>query len=285
VLYLRGQFDSVEAIIRTAMRGSNPSLASQAKNALQDLVAMRGRFRESDSLMVEIAEQRAARGEPATRVGLLITRGLTDAFFREKSARALAVLDSASQAALAASNVDQLFEVGSSYAIANAPDRARSTLKQVDALVRDSVTRRRTQSRRTVLEADVAMTEGRAADAVALYRRSEVAGDGLPAGCTFCAPAFIGMAYDRANMADSAIVYLERYLATPSPGRFQLDRWLRAPAHKRLGELYEAKGDNAKAVSHYTAFVRLWERADPDMQPKVAEVRARMERLLKTLPR
>ncbi|MFL5617531.1 MAG: hypothetical protein ACJ79A_03950, partial [Gemmatimonadaceae bacterium] len=86
-------------------------------------------------------------------------------------------------------------------------------------------------------------------------------------------------------MADSAIANLERYISVPSPGRASLDRWLLAPAHKRLGELYEAKGDNARAVSHYTAFVRLWEHADPDMQPKVAEVRARMERLLKTLPR
>ena len=33
------------------------------------------------------------------------------------------------------------------------------------------------------------------------------------------------------------------------------------------------------------ASLRRYERADPDLQPKVAEVRARMERLLKTLPR
>ena len=74
-------------------------------------------------------------------------------------------------------------------------------------------------------------------------------------------------------------------MAIVSPGRMSLDRWLLAPTFKRLGELYEAKGDNARAVSHYSAFVRLWEHADPDMQPKVAEVRARLERLSKTLPR
>ena len=129
------------------------------------------------------------------------------------------------------------------------------------------------------------MAEGRADAAVAAYRRAETAGDGLPEGCVFCAPAFIGVAYDRANMADSAIAYLERFITVPSPGRIGLDRWLLAPTHKRLGELYEAKGDNARAVTHYTEFVRLWEHADPDMQPKVAEVRARLERLLKTLPR
>jgi hypothetical protein len=140
-------------------------------------------------------------------------------------------------------------------------------------------------SRRADLDGDIAMAEGRTPAAVAAYHRAELGGDGLPAGCTFCAPAFLGIAYDRGNMADSAIANLERYLSTPSPGRVSLDRWLMAPAHKRLGELYEARGDNARAVSHYTAFVNLWQRADPDMQPRVAEVRARMERLLRTLPR
>ena len=63
------------------------------------------------------------------------------------------------------------------------------------------------------------------------------------------------------------------------------DAWMLGPAHKRLGELYEARGDNARAVSHYTAFVNLWKRADPDLQPRVAEVRTRLERLRRALPR
>ena len=55
--------------------------------------------------------------------------------------------------------------------------------------------------------------------------------------------------------------------------------------HKRLGELYEARNDNARAVAHYTTFVNLWQRADPDLQAKVAEVRARRDRLQRTLAR
>ncbi|MGH7620456.1 MAG: hypothetical protein ACREPM_24830, partial [Gemmatimonadaceae bacterium] len=52
-----------------------------------------------------------------------------------------------------------------------------------------------------------------------------------------------------------------------------------AGAHRRLGELYEAKGDTARAESHYTSFIDLWKTADPELQPKVAEVRKRLAAL------
>lgn len=98
-------------------------------------------------------------------------------------------------------------------------------------------------------------------------------------------PALLGRAYDQANVADSTIANLERYLTIPSPGRVEVDAWMLGPAHKRLGELYEARNDNTRAVSHYTAFVNLWKRADPDLQGKVAEVRTRLDRLQRTLSR
>ena len=284
LLYLRGQFDSLETMTRATMRSPNPSLATGATNFLKDLVAVRGRFREADSLAAELAS-RDPRGERSMERA--INQAMTDGWFRGKTPQALARLDSVARAnpPSASTGPERYFQLASMFAILGDADRARAAGKQAEALVTDSVTRRNTQSDRAGLEGDIAMAEGRATAAAAAYRRADVGGDGLPEGCTFCVPAFIGLAYDRANMPDSAIVYLERYLNTPSPYRASLDRWLRAPAHKRLGELYEARGDNAKAVSHFTAFVRLWERADPDMQPRVAEVRARMERLLRTLPR
>jgi hypothetical protein len=51
-----------------------------------------------------------------------------------------------------------------------------------------------------------------------------------------------------------------------------------AGIHKRLGELYESR-DPKKAAAHYSAFVALWKDADPELQPKVAEVRRRLDRL------
>ena len=282
VLYLRAEYDSAEKIARSSLRTQNRPLAAAAANYLKELVAVRGRFRESDSIAAELAARDSSRS-----IDRAIDQAMTEGWFRGNTARAFARLDSLVRANPPgpASTPQRYYQLATTFAVLGSAERARAMGRQAEALVRDSVTRRRMHSNRANLEGDVAMAEGRAADAAAAYRRADSGGDGLPLGCTFCTPAFAGLAYDRANLADSAIANLERYLDTPSPGRTGLDRWLMAPAHKRLGELYEAKGDNAKAVSHYTAFVRLWERADPEMQPRVAEVRARMQRLLKTLPR
>jgi hypothetical protein len=52
-----------------------------------------------------------------------------------------------------------------------------------------------------------------------------------------------------------------------------------AGAHKRVGELYEAKGNRQKAAAHYLAFVGLWKNADPELQPAVTAVKQRLAHL------
>ena len=73
----------------------------------------------------------------------------------------------------------------------------------------------------------------------------------------------------------------EKYLSTPFWSRYTaaVDPQALAAVSKRLGELYEAKGDRQNALSHYLKFVDLWKDADPELQPKVTEVRARIARL------
>jgi hypothetical protein len=58
-----------------------------------------------------------------------------------------------------------------------------------------------------------------------------------------------------------------------------LDQDFRAGILQRLGEMYEAKGDFDKTLTHYQAFVELWKDADPELQPRVRDVRGRIERL------
>jgi hypothetical protein len=43
--------------------------------------------------------------------------------------------------------------------------------------------------------------------------------------------------------------------------------------------LYEAKADTTKALERYERFAVLWKDADPELQPRVAEVRQRIARL------
>ncbi len=86
--------------------------------------------------------------------------------------------------------------------------------------------------------------------------------------------------YDRMNLPDSALVTLQQAVDVPIvDGRtFQEPRTL-APTYKRLGELYEGKGDRKKAADYYGRFVELWKDADPELQPSVREVRGRLAHL------
>lgn len=48
---------------------------------------------------------------------------------------------------------------------------------------------------------------------------------------------------------------------------------------ERLAELYEAKGNTARAIDAYARFAELWKNAEAELQPRVAEVRRRIDRL------
>jgi DNA-binding SARP family transcriptional activator len=51
-------------------------------------------------------------------------------------------------------------------------------------------------------------------------------------------------------------------------------------ALRRLGELYEQRGERQKAIDYYNEFAELWEDADAELQPLVDDVRQRIARLI-----
>ena len=177
-----------------------------------------------------------------------------------------------------------MLDVATNYAFAGAPEKARTFLAQFDAAASDSVDRQSWRGQRPYTEATILLAERRNDDAIRAFRKMDTDADGLPHWCTFCLPLSLSRAYDQANQADSTIANLERYLRVTSDTRINADTWMLAPAHKRLGELYEAKGDAKRSAEHYAAFVELWKRADPDLQPKVAEARTRLELVRRSLP-
>ena len=131
---------------------------------------------------------------------------------------------------------------------------------------------------------EIALADGRTDEAIAAFRRSSRSDSGV------VEPAWSGRTelrlarvYDKAGQADSALRHFERLTApemavgltfAPSPAL--------ALAPRRLGELYEAKGDFANAIKNYEAFVKLWKDADPELQPQVTEIKNRIARLRAT---
>ncbi|HET6701390.1 MAG TPA: hypothetical protein VFH14_06295, partial [Gemmatimonadaceae bacterium] len=124
----------------------------------------------------------------------------------------------------------------------------------------------------------IALAEQRGRDALTAFRLGDTGPDGPTGECAICFDPAVAMAYETAGIPDSAIVAYEHYLSTPFWGRHSrnLDGTWLAYTLRRLGVLYEERGNLGKATEYYTRFIELWKNADPDLQPRVAEVRRRL---------
>jgi tetratricopeptide (TPR) repeat protein len=162
------------------------------------------------------------------------------------------------------------------FAEAGRPERARALLTEFDKVVPEGDRRLAVEGRHAVLGA-IALAERRPQDAIAEFRLQDQAS-------YIGAAANLGRAYDQAGMPDSAVALYQRYLDTPFIGRLPLDALYRARVLYRLGELYEERGDRVKAADRYAEFVRLWKQADPELQPKVADAKQRLEALSSERP-
>lgn len=146
--------------------------------------------------------------------------------------------------------------------------------------VADTATRRLTSSDRHRAFGEIAVAEGRYEVAIHEFQAADTAYDGAPTACATCITARLARAYDLAGRTDDAIREFENYLNSTYARRGpSSDPQFLGGAYKRLGELYEAKGDREKAAGYYTKFVELWKDADPELQPKVQEARRRLARL------
>jgi DNA-binding SARP family transcriptional activator len=89
-------------------------------------------------------------------------------------------------------------------------------------------------------------------------------------------------AFDALANVDSAVAHyiaatrLERDCCFPTTAAIALPL---APIYRRIGELAESRGDALTAQEYYGAFLALWAEADPELQPQVRQVRARLAQL------
>ncbi len=84
----------------------------------------------------------------------------------------------------------------------------------------------------------------------------------------------------RSGQPDSAIVLFERALARPALARgVDYEAGWYSEALQMLGDLYDAKGDRAKAAEYYRRYVELLNGADASLQPQVAAVKEKLLRV------
>ena len=126
------------------------------------------------------------------------------------------------------------------------------------------------------INGEIAMAEKRPLEAIGYFRRVV----GAEQFRAICGSGALARAFDAAGMRDSVVAVYERSLASRVPADRQgEDVMERACALKRLGELYEDRGNLVQAIKRYREFVELWKDADAELQLVVADVRERIARL------
>jgi tetratricopeptide (TPR) repeat protein len=281
-MYLRGRIDSAKALFEAEFKSRNAGTRGYAYDGVAAIEGMRGRLAESNRLRLTQRAIDSARGVPVNPLGPVFDSSRSDVWYFQRFAAALARLDAGlARYPLRALPVNRrpYFNIANLYAMAGKPERARAMLAQYDAEQRDTSIRRSEINGRKGVESEILLAEGRPQDAIAAYRASTMLPDGPVNSCDACDDAGLGRLFDKAGMADSAIVYYEQFLASRFAGRLFVDAGWLGPTRKRLGELYEQRGDREKAAKVYSDFVEQWKNADAELQPQVTEVRRRLSRL------
>jgi eukaryotic-like serine/threonine-protein kinase len=284
-IYLRGlamtwsvaqQYDSAQrAWSDLGLKVRDPSYQSMAYMGLGATAQTQGRLAEAERqnrLEIGVEEQ---RGLPGLALGGEAGIAMQYILFRRDTVTALKLLRTALEKH-PLNSIPPLDRPGdviaTIYAAAGQPVEARRVLTEYEATVPEGARRGTYGWNRAT--GWLALAEGRPKDAVAAFVRARHAPD-----CADCSAAEEGLAYDRANQPDSAIAAYERAVGPGTGWKVLADQWGLALSFKRLGELYEGRGDKAKALDNYTRFVTLWKDADPVLQPTVREVRGRMAKL------
>lgn len=277
-VFARGQYDSTVAFM-DSLSAANPNddFLKAQRNAVAGIVALtRGQIAEGMRLTALNTTFNVQQGRTQAALGASIDSATILMWFLGDTAKALAIVQNGLKRVPLTTfqPLDRPYaSLAQAYAFMGKPDLARSMLTDFDRI--SSAYTQETASRtRHGIQGSIALAERRYLDAAHEFEASD------SGNCTVCALPAIGLAFDLAQKPDSAIAAFTRYVNSTSVlNRYGTDRIFLAGSYKRLGELWDEKGDRAKAAHYYAKFLDLWKNADPPLQPQVADVRKRLARV------
>jgi tetratricopeptide (TPR) repeat protein len=229
--------------------------------------------------------------DPGDRLGELIgVRSFLRTDFLGQDKEVLRELDAAVAANVPLIAKDDLpyFELAERYSSLGETRKAREWLDRYDAAVTDTFARRMENTSRLRVLGNILASEKKPLEAAAQFRLADRLPDGPDGTCLVCLPVRLSWAFLDGDMKDSALFYMERALATFDPNRVVgTDSWMIPLFNQKIGEIYESRGNRAKAVEHYRRVTEVWKNADPELQVIVNELKARIRRLtdLEGVPR
>lgn len=271
----RGDYAAAEAQTR-ALREAKPGdlrLRAVTNAFLAVLVALQGRLVEAEGYVAGVMAAHEERGQLAPYLGAAVGLGRRDLLVRDEAGRAIR----GPEMALARHPLESLptldrpyGDMVRLYALAGRTDRAQALLAEWEASLPAEL-RAGAEWELAWARGALALGRGRPTEAIPELRRALGGGP-----CLLCAMPELARAHDLAGQPDSAIAAYERYVDERDVYRTGSDaEWL-ALTYERLGELYEERGDLTKAADYYRRFVDLWQDADPELRPRVEEVKRRL---------
>lgn len=276
----RGDFERAEQLARDIeprITGSRSGMIQQS-NFLSSIALARGRVREGLRLRVELQERQIDAGAPAlARLSLGLDSVIVAAAIQEDIANARATFDRV----LRRTPIDSVPYLDRDYGLyllvamlAGDTARAREFHRESRRALEDFALLDR-PTWEALDDATLALALGNYEEALEAADR----GVRLPILRKDHGLIRRFLILDKLQQVDSAIAAGERYLEDTSPFRWMSDAFFRGGILQRVGEISEAKGDIERALTHYNTFVELWKNADPELQPRVRDVRGRIERL------
>ena len=236
---------------------------------------IRGRFADAERHTRLATEVNEKRGLPGVVLADAADLARDAVVFRADSAGALRILETA-LAAHPLHSMPSLDRPGAHvalvYALAGRREQARRLLTAFEAEVPEGVRRGRWEWYRA--RGWLALVDDRPQDAISAFVQGRRAST-----CARCGSWDEGVAYERAGLADSALAAYQRAVGRDGPWKNQADQWGLGPSLKRLGELYEARGDRAAGAGVLRAIRGAMEGSRPRAPAGVREVRGRMAAL------
>jgi tetratricopeptide (TPR) repeat protein len=274
VAYARGDYETSERLARQVRDlAPAPGVMIGAARMLAQTLLLQGRLAEAEREARAALSVAGDRGFATEYLNITVDLTMAD-LLRDAPAAGLRRLDEA----LRRYPLNEITPLdrpygGVAYALAalGQPARARQLVRDWEATGRTAQGEDARWLKLTTAVIDVAEQRYDAA-------LDNIRAFGTRFFCRVCADMMSALAYDGAGRADSALAYWEAYATSPQR-MLWWDFGDLARAYKRLGELYEARGDRERAVEWYGKFTELWQGADPDLQPVVGDVRRRMQRL------
>ena len=282
IAYAKGDLRQTQAVIDSMTKDTTPEYHAGALMLDAELATVHGELARAERIAHEATAPDA--GSPARLLQDSLLFASIHAWFHGPNDADAARIDKAI-ALYPLRNLAQAdrpyFAVATMYARAGKPETAKAMIAAYRADIVDTAMLRFTSADLHNALGEIALSAKDPQTAIAEFRRGDTEYDGKPAReCGPCVEFNLARAFDAANMPDSTIGAYERFVNTPYFLRLEdTDPLGLAGAHKRLGELYEAKGDASKAIPHYERFIELWKNADPELQPLVADAKKRLARL------